>query len=60
MPGDRRQWKKLSYKLVLCQHTPIENLKKEILLKDLKYDEALTYAKSLERAAGNTRRWKTE
>ena len=37
--------------LVLCQHTAIKKLKKEILLKDLCYDEALTYAKSLERAA---------
>ena len=40
--------------LVLCQHTPIKKLIKTILLKYLCYGDALTYAKSLEKAANQT------
>ena len=37
--------------LVMCQHTPLKKLQKEILVKDMKFDSAVTYASSLERAA---------
>ena len=37
--------------LVMCQYTPIKKLRKEITIKDLGYDQALTYAVTLERSA---------
>ena len=37
--------------LVMCQYTPIKKLRKEIMIKDLGYDQALTYAVTLERSA---------
>ena len=54
--ADQSELDKFSVKeallLVLCQHTPIKkNSKKRYWCKNMKFDNAVTYASSLEKAA---------